>query len=269
VNPFGPEWKRVIGVVGGLGPYAHVEFERQLLAATALRLGRTPKDQDYPDWVLVSVPGTPDRTLALRGEAADPVPNLTRAVKMLDGVADFAVIACNSAHAFLDEVRMRTQMPILDMIELTAEHVTKYGDTIGLLATTGTLDNRLFAEAASRAGIWVEFIAPSDLPDGDALQRELVMNSVYGPVTIGDIDIGGIKAGALDNVVARDEIVNRLTEAALHLIDRGAKAIVMGCTEIPLALGHGDIEGIPLIDPMRVAAEAAVAIAAGERPLPV
>jgi len=263
------EWKRVIGIVGGLGPYAHLEFERLILAETEKRLGRAARDQDYPDWVVVSVPGTPDRTLAMREQAPDPVPNLTRAVKMLGEAADFAIVACNSAHAFLEEVRLRTQVPVLDMIALTAEHATQYGDSIGLLATTGTVENRLYADAAARAQVWAEFIAPFDLPGGADLQQDLVMEPIYGPVTMGGIDLGGIKSGALSNVVARDEIAGRLTDAALRLVDHGAQAIVMGCTEIPLALGRGEIGGVPLIDPMQVAAEAAVAIAAGERPLPV
>jgi len=263
------KWERVIGIVGGLGPHAHMELERQILAETEKRLGRPAQDQDYPDWVVVSIPGTPDRTLAIREQAPDPVPNLTHAVKILDESADFAVVACNSAHAFLEEVRLRTQVPILDMVAVTAERAAQYGDSIGLLATTGTIENQLYTEAAARAQVWVEFIAPLDLEGGPDLQQDLVMEPIYGPVTMGGIDLGGIKSGALGNVVARDEIVGRLTDAALRLVDHGAQAIVMGCTEIPLALGHGEIGGVPLIDPMQVAAEAAVAIAAGERPLPV
>lgn len=263
------KWKRVIGIVGGLGPYAHLEFERQILVETERRLGRAPQDQDYPDWVVASVPGTPDRTLAMRGKAPDPVPNLARAVKMLDGAADFVVVACNSAHAFLEEVKLRTQMPMLDMIALTAERAAQYGDSIGLLATTGTVENRLYTDAAARAKVWVEFIAPLDLPGGADLQHDLVMEPIYGPVTMGGVDLGGIKSGSLSNTVARDEIVGRLTDAALRLVDHGAQAIVMGCTEIPLALRDSEIGGVPLIDPMQVAAKAAVAIAAGERPLPV
>lgn len=263
------KWQRVIGIVGGLGPHAHLELERLILAETENRLGRAARDQDYPEWVVVSIPGTPDRTLAMMGQAPDPVPSLTRAVKKLDETADFAMVACNSAHAFLEEVRLRTQMPILDMVALTAERAAQYGESIGLLATTGTVDNRLYPEAASRAGVWVEFIAPSDLLGGADLQRELVTEPVYGPVTMGGIDLGGIKSGSLNNVIAREEIVGRLTDAALRLVDHGVDAIVMGCTEIPLALGRGEIGGVPLIDPMQVAAEAAVAIAAGERPLPV
>jgi aspartate racemase len=205
----------------------------------------------------------------MRGRAPDPVPFLTKAVKRLDGAADFAVMACNSAHAFLEEVKLRTQMPMLDMIALTAEHAAQYGESIGLLATTGTIENSLYSDAAARAQVWVEFISPLDLPGGHDLQNDLVTEPIYGPVRLGDVDLGGVKSGSLDNSLARDEIVGRLTDAALRLVDNGVQAIVMGCTEIPLALGHSEIGGVPLIDPMQVAAEAAVAIAAGERPLPV
>ena len=63
----GGKWKRVIGILGGLGPHAHVEFERLLLARTEAGLDRPARDQDYPPWLLSSVPPTPDRPRAILG----------------------------------------------------------------------------------------------------------------------------------------------------------------------------------------------------------
>jgi len=52
--------ERLIGIVGGLGPFAHIDFERKLLAAASEVIGAR-RDQDFPQWVLSSIPRTPDR----------------------------------------------------------------------------------------------------------------------------------------------------------------------------------------------------------------
>src|SRR6478672_8946138 len=129
-------WRRVIGIAGGMGPYAHLEFERRLLAAIEQPLS----DQDYPEWVVSSVPQTPDRTAALLEDGPSPMPWLLRSFERLSRCADFAVLTCITAHAFLDEIRQRVALPILDMVELTlAEAARRHGPgaRVGVLATTG------------------------------------------------------------------------------------------------------------------------------------
>src|SRR5438270_10247881 len=103
-------WQRLIGIVGGLGPHAHVDFERRLLAEVPAASG----DQDYPPWLVSSLPATPDRTEHLLGQGPSPVPLLVRSLERLAaGQADFAVIACITAHAFLPEIGPQVRLPIL------------------------------------------------------------------------------------------------------------------------------------------------------------
>ena len=81
--------RRVIGIAGGMGPHAHLEFERRLLAA----IERPSSDQDYPEWVVSSVPDTPDRTVALLEGGPSPIPSLLRSFERLAASgADFAVM---------------------------------------------------------------------------------------------------------------------------------------------------------------------------------
>src|SRR5436305_2171504 len=108
-------WRHRIGILGGMGPYAHLEFERCLLAA----LGCPASDQAYPEWTVVSIPHTPDRTLALLGIVPSPLPAILRGLERLASGADFAAITCITAHAFLDEIRAHARLPILDMVDLT------------------------------------------------------------------------------------------------------------------------------------------------------
>ncbi len=263
-------WKRRIGIVGGLGPYAHVEFERLLLRAAERLVGRPPRDQDYPGWLLVSVPETPDRTSAIRGDGASPLADLERAVRWLRGTprqpgADFAVIPCNAAHAWLDELRARCGLPLLDMIsEALRAAVERVGDgaRIGLLATTGTLRAGIYERAAAALGSRPVLISTVDLEGGGQIQEDLVMTPIYGALCNGRREAGGIKSGNLEGADAP------LRRAVTLLADAGADLVIAACTEIPLVLGRGRVHGVPLLDPMEVAAEVSVAIAAGSRALP-
>ena len=255
-------WKRVIGIVGGLGPHAHVELEREILRA----VDWAQADQDYPEWALASVPRTPDRTAALLDGGDSPVPLLARAVGDLAGRADFAVIACVTAHAFLPELRRRVTLPVLDIVAEAIASAHRPGRRrIGILATDGTLDSGIFEHAAARAAPGAEVVTLRDLaPDGARLQRRLVMRPVYRGVDGG----ASLKAGGGEDASQRERLAAPLRQAARRLIAAGAEAIVLGCTELPLALGHEPIDDVPLIDPIREAARAAVAIAGGERDLP-
>lgn len=253
---------KIIGIAGGLGPYAHIEFERLLLQAATRRLGRSPADQDYPEWVLSSIPNTPDRTLALLGQAPSPLPALQRSVQRLaDAGADFAVIPCNTAHVFIDDLRAQASIPILDMIDATLEraHTMVEGPaTLGLLATTGTASAGVYHDRVAQLP-GVSLISPLDLPGGERWQEQLVMTPIYGPLQQGARVGGGIKAG-----VHTPAIRDALGHAVELLVQAGATLVICGCTEIPLGLGRDPWKGTPLLDPMEVAAERALAIAFGD-----
>ena len=257
-----PEWKQVIGIIGGLGPYAHVEFEILLLAATEKALGRPPVDQDYPPWVLSSIPTTPDRTGALLDGSESPVNALVRSAERLSE-ADFGVIPCNTAHAFLDEVRERVALPFLDMIRVTAERaVSAVGrqGTIGILAASGTLQSGLYSKWIGRLAPDARVVSPLDLDHGNELQARLIMEPIFGP--------RGVKAGAFREPGRREELAEPMREATRKLADAGAEIVLTACTEIPLVLGRDRVDGIPLVDPMAVAAERAIDVALGRDALP-
>lgn len=261
------QWRRVIGIAGGMGPHAHIEFERRLLAAIAA----PSSDQDYPEWVVSSVPDTPDRTVALLEGGASPVPWLVRSFERLASCADFAVVTCITAHAFLDEVRAQVRLPILDMIEITLDEAARrFGPRarVGLLATTGALRSRVYQRAAERMAPGLDLISLLDLPGGDSLQDELLMRPVYGPLREGRRQPGGIKCGGDRDLETGASHRDTLAAAVRRLAGAGAVCVVAGCTEVPLALGREPVDGTPLLDPLDLAARAAVRIARGELPLP-
>lgn len=258
-------WKRVIGIVGGMGPHAHVDFERQILAAVPAGSG----DQDYPEWVVSSIPGTPDRTEYLLGQGPSPVPQLLRSLGRLVGHADFAVIACITAHVFLDEVAPQAGLPILDIVATTLEEAARrHGERarIGLLATTGTLRSGLFARTADRVAPGLTIISLEDLASGWELQEEIVMTTIYGPIAAGKRLGGGLKSGSEKDPRTGALYRNTLARGAALLGEAGAISVIAGCSEISLSLST-PVSRVPLLDPMVIAARAAVSMARGETAL--
>ena len=265
------EQKYVIGVVGGLGPFAHIAFEKRLLDA-AIRIVGASDDQDFPRWILSSIPQTPDRTLAICGNGPTPVPKLVESLKRLETLydrngekvpgADFAVIVCNTAHQFLGEAQKRVSMPLLDMVEETSIKIARRypGARTGILATTGTLECRIYHKSLERHGLIPQSLL--DITDGEAIQRRLVMETIYGEWDGNKFAGGGLKSGRLDNKYA-----NNFKKAAGLLIDSlNADLFIAGCTEIPIALPGSEICGKSLADPMMIAAEKAVSVAYGLAP---
>lgn len=115
-------------------------------------------------------------------------------------------------------------------------------------------------------------ISPLDLSqgemDGEQLQEKLVMEPIYGPLQHGKRTGGGIKSGAFQDPAEAKRLAHPLRQAIKLLAGAGADLVISGCTEIPLALGREPVEGIPLLDPLDVAARACVYIAVGKRGLP-
>lgn len=111
---------------------------------------------------------------------------------------DFAVLTCITAHAFLDEIRTQVRLPILDIVELTLVEAARrfgFGARTGILATTGALRGRVYRRTASRVTSSLDMVSLLDLPEGNALQEELVMRPIYGPLREGRRQPRGIKCG--------------------------------------------------------------------------
>ncbi len=263
-------WKKVIGIVGGLGPHAHIRFEELLLRAAEIGApGKVFRDQDYPPYLVSALPGTPDRTEYLLGRGPSPLPWLERSLRALEGApggagggvsADFAVMACNAAHALLPELRAMGILPILDVVSETIDSIRRRSEirTIGLLATTGTLEARIYQRACAAHGLNATSLLA--LPRGEDLQRSLVMATIYG-----DAGQAGIKAGAHRQPEHRSRLLENLQRAVGLLAEAGAELVISACTEIPLVLPPGRVSGVEIVDPLEVAARAALEVAAGRR----
>lgn len=198
------------------------------------------------EFVVVFNPETPDRTAAITRGAESPLPFLCDSALLLQNMgASHVVYACNTAHYFVPEViracsqRSVLHVPIVDLIDAAVEVAADAGlRSVGLLATTGTLEAALYQEALRKKKI--EVLLPST---GE--QERLVMEAIYGE--------RGIKAGTTTGIAR--QLVH---EAARRLVDRGAEGIILGCTELPLVMKgvrpRPGRRAIMLIDPAQAVA---------------
>lgn len=237
-----------VGIVGGVGPAATVDFMAKIVRCTPAR-----RDQDHLKLVVDQNPQIPDRTAYLAGTGPDPTLALYAACRRLqDAGAGLIAIPCNTAHAFVARLQPRLGVPIVNMLAATAGRACALlpaGAAVGLLATDGTVRSRLYDDAFAATGL--RLVTP------DAAHQRLVTDAIYGR--------DGIKAGRTTGA-PRD----RLLAALRHLADRGAHAVVLGCTELPLVLRGPDVDvggqRLRLLDPTEILAQACVARAAAHAP---
>ena len=231
---------RILGVLGGMGPLASAQFMLRLTLLTP-----ASRDQDHIPAVLWSDPRVPDRTRGkLEGgddPLRDPLPWLLHGIAGLRQAGCGAIaIPCNTAHGWYDAMQDAAGVPILHIVDAAAAELRRADigpGTIGVMGTQGTLDMRLYQDRLHGLG-WDCII-----PGRDEMDR------LVTPA------IALVKA----NRVAA--AYPPLVEAANALAGRGAAAVVLGCTEIPLGIQAGpqDALRVPAIDTIDALVRAAIA----------
>lgn len=238
--------RKVVGVLGGMGPDSTVDFFAKLVAAT-----RAERDQDHLRILIDNDPTVPDRTAATLGTGPSPAPHLAAMARgLIAQGAEVLVMPCNSAHAFRSGVlEAAGDVPFLDLIETTvAATRARLPEvaTVGLLATDGTLAARLYDDGYAAAGLRALPPTPAD--------QALVMEAIYA-----------VKRGRADAATAAS-----VRAVAERLAAAGAQAIAAACTEIPLLLRDGDVvvdgRSVPVVASTDALVARTVAFATGAPP---
>jgi len=226
--------KKKIGILGGMGPAATLYLFKQIIDFTEVK-----KDQDHITTIIYSNPATPDRTAAILGKGPSPLPHLIDGTAYLKKAgADFILIPCVTAHHFLPQMHESVDFVCISLLEETLKACVNHpGDLkrIGLIATDGTIETRLFQDLFESTGLQLVFPA--------AREQDMIMDAIY--------ETDGIKNGDIEGGK------KRLLQVAQHLKQHQADAIIAGCSEIPLALIQGDMD-IPLINPIQIVAKEAI-----------
>jgi aspartate racemase len=222
----------ILGVLGGMGPLASAQYMMRLTLLTPASC-----DQEHIPTVLWSDPRVPDRTQSKIGGGEDPLPWLLRGIDRLKQAGCGAIaIPCNTAHGWYDEMLAHAELPILHIVDATAADLNRLGlttCTIGILGTQGTLNMQLYQKRLGKS-----YVVPT--PEE--------MNCLVTP------------AIALVKANKPQEAYIPIAKCITALSARGAKAVVLGCTEIPIGVQAGPYTtlGVPLVDTIDALARAAI-----------
>jgi len=198
-----------VGVLGGLGPAATVDFMARLIAATP-----AATDQDHLHLLVDHNPAVPNRHDAIAGRAPSVGPALAAMARGLErGGADCLVMVCNTAHAWEQDIREAVAIPFLSIVDATVEALDQHPPRrVGVMAADGCREAGLYQRALVARGhepvLW------------DPPEQAAFMALVYR-----------VKAGERGPALSR-----AMGELAGALAGRGAEALIAACTEIPLVL---------------------------------
>ena len=233
----------MIGIVGGMGPHAGLDLVRKILDNT-----NASSDQEHLPISMLSLSNTiPDRSRFINREegATNPGSAIAAVVqKMVDQGCETVGIACNTAHAgpIFNEVIAHliptSQQKLLHMIEEVSGYVARHFPAVrrvGILATTATVNSKLYDEYLRNHSIETIYLSKSD-------QHQI------SEVAIRDEKIG-IKAKSNPVTPEARKIV---ADSILALRDAGADAVFLACTELPLAVDFNIEQPLLVIDPTDV-----------------
>lgn len=235
----------LIGILGGMGPQAGLDLAEKLT-----RMTQATRDQDHLPFILFSLPEmVTDRTAYLLGK--QPLNPAYAIAEQFESMAaagcSIGVMACNTVHAgpifdvameLLEEKGVKIR--ILNMVTETTAYIVQNWPRIrrvGILGTQGTYQTGLYNRALENAGL--EAVLPN------AGTRERIHDAIYSADY-------GIKAcpGAVS-----EEAGERIRTAIRQLAGHGAEAVILGCTELPLAVKDKRIDDIPVLDPATIVVE--------------
>lgn len=225
----------LLGVLGGMGPLATADFLTKLVAETP-----ATRDQDHIPYVAYGVPQIPERPAAILHGGESPLPHMLRGIATLKQAgAQTVAIACNTAHYWYDDLVREGGLPILHIADAVCDVLAERGITtgsVGLIGTDGTVKAGFFQQRLARHGLGCLLSSRDD-------QDRLVLPA-----------IACVKANDLDQA-------HRLAiQAVERLHAAGARAVVLACTETPLAVEHAPCTAAGhCIDATRALARACVA----------
>lgn len=222
---------RIVGILGGMGPAATVDFYNRLVRATP-----AARDQDHLRVVIWADPTVPSRQEALFTGGADPTSWLEEGVQHLMRCgAEILVVPCNTVHAYMPSVVEGKAVEFISIIDAAVDAVSKLGSTnrVGILATNGALASGVYQSALRDAG--KEAILPS------ASSQQTLMHA-----------IDAVKAGE-----AGFEEIQQVVSLLTEFQSSGVSTVIVGCTEISILVADLDV-AVTVVDASEVLALKAI-----------
>jgi aspartate racemase len=214
-----------LGILGGMGPSASCNWYRMILNILERKYHLT-QDEQYPEMYIhsLSMSGWSEKGIEDKESVKK---SLLDAIKNMEYLkVDYIVIACNTAHILYEFLQFNTHIPILNLINECVDHVMMAGYTaVGLISTESTNRSDIYKNRFEDNGVECFSLG---LPYEQGLVNEIILAVQSG------------KSGK-DEKETMIFFINSLKS-------KGAKAIVLGCTELPLTIKQKDVD-IPIIDP--------------------
>lgn len=201
------EYKKTLGILGGLGPMSSVYFYRLITEHT-----KASCDQEHIDVVLLSGASIPDRTEFITGKSkVSPMPAMKAGIhKLCTAGAEIIAIPCNTAHYFYSEISKDSPVPVLNIIEETVKQAKKVGaKKLGIMATDGTVKSGSYQKVCEEHGM--DYVIPSEK------SQAALMDIIYGSVKC-----------------AKAPDTDKFRAVAHELCDAGCDMLILGCTELSL-----------------------------------
>lgn len=201
----------LLGVLGGMGPIAGAYFAYRLAQLTPAE-----RDQEHLPVILRNDPRIPDRSAAKLLGGESPLAAMREGMRFLASAgAGCIAIPCNTAHLWYDELRACADVPVLHIAHAVVRDLERLGVRSGRIGVMGT-------PAVLQLGLY------------DAALRQ----SGYEPITLEDAEVERFCEKPIAAVKANreDEAFADAVEGASRLRARGASAVILGCTELPLAI---------------------------------
>ena len=199
----------MIGILGGMGTQAGLDFCDKLA-----KLNRGKLDQQYPMFVLYNKSNTPKRPENLK-KYYNVLKSLVDGCKMLQkNKCKFIVMPCNTAHYWHNDIQKKIKIPLISMpkeVYLNTKKTCRKNSTIGILCTEATLKTNIYGDYFNKN---FKLISPN---------KKIQKNSVNKAIKL--VKMGKVKEAEIF-----------LRSAVKYLIKKKCKKIILGCTELPIAI---------------------------------
>jgi aspartate racemase len=226
---------KTIGLIGGMSWESTVPYYRLINEAIKARLGGLHSAKI----VLYSVDFHEIEQWQRAGDWDAAGRSLAQVASTLQSAgADFLVLCTNTMHKVAPAIEAAVGIPLLHVVDATAADIRAAGfHKVGLLGTRFTMEQAFYTDRLEQCGLQV--LTP------DQASRDIVHRVIYEELCLGAI---------------RDESRDFYRSVMADLVERGAEAIILGCTEISMLVGAGDAT-VPLFDTTRIHARKAVEMA--------
>ena len=225
---------KTAGIVGGLGPESTIDYYRSIIALYRQKVG-----EGYPPLIINSL--DVDKALRLLGtndlqQLAEYFAGAFR--QLADAGADFGLVAANTPHIVFDEVRRRTSIPLISIVEVTCAEVKQRGlKAVSLLGTRFTMSGRFYPEVFEKHGLRLAVPSAGEQAEIHDKYVNQLIKGIFLPET----------RARLQEIIAEQVKRERV------------EGVILAGTELPLILKDETIAGVPLLDTTQIHVKAVVA----------